>query len=101
MRLQALLQDGLDRSVVRIAIGQRPLAGGVPARLAVLLGQADAALALPQVVQMVLIEQLVDGRAHMIAELAGLLAAPGRRVLEERRFLRRVVIRLLDAGVAE
>src|SRR6267378_4537342 len=42
--------------------------------------------------QMMLVEQLVDGGADVLAELAGLLAAPGRRALEERRLLRWVVI---------
>src|SRR6266536_2977372 len=102
VRLQPLFQDGLDGAVVRVAIGQRPLAGGVQAHLTVLLRQADDALALPQVMQMVLIEQLVDGSAHVLAELAGLLAAPGRRALEEGRLLRWVIIpiRLPLAGFA-
>jgi len=41
---------------------------------------------------MMLIEKLVDGGAHVLAKSAGLLAAPGRRALEERRLLGRVVI---------
>src|SRR6266542_5526031 len=45
VRLQPLFQDGLDGAVVRVAIGQRPLAGGVQAHLTVLLRQADNALA--------------------------------------------------------
>ena len=45
VRLQALLQDGFDRAVARVAIRQRPLAGGVQAQLTVLLRQADNALA--------------------------------------------------------
>src|SRR6266852_9892808 len=68
VRLQALFQDGFDRSVMRVAIRQRPLAGGVQAHLTVLLRQADDALTLPQVVQMMLIEQLVDGSAYVLAE---------------------------------
>lgn len=90
--LQALFQDGLDRSVMRVAKRQRSLASGIQARLAVLLRQADDALALPQEMQMMLIEQLVDGGADVLAELAGLLAAPVRSALEEGRLLRRVVI---------
>ena len=34
----------------------------------------------------------IDGSAHVLAELAGLLAAPSRRALEERRLRGRVVI---------
>src|SRR5260370_31087922 len=102
VRLQAFLQDGFDGSVVRVAISERSLAGGVQARLAVLLGQADDALALPQKMQLMLIEELVDGGADVLAELAGLLAAPGWRALEEGRFLGRVIvpIRLALAGFA-
>src|SRR5438128_1220678 len=75
-----------------VAIRQRSLAGSIQARLAVLLRQADDALALPQVMQMMLIEQFVDGGADVLAELAGLLAAPGWRAQEERRLLGWVVI---------
>src|SRR5436189_6175856 len=59
VRLQPLLQDGLNGSVMRVAIRQRSLASGIQAHLAVLFGQADDALALPQEVQLMLIEQLV------------------------------------------
>src|SRR5438105_4788430 len=76
VRLQAFFQDGLDRSVVRVAIGQCPLARGVQAHLAILFAQSDDALALPQVMQLMLVEELVNGRADVLAELAGLLAAP-------------------------
>jgi len=43
-------------------------------------------------VQLMLIEQFVDGGAHMRTESAGLLAAPVRRAQEEGRLLGRVVI---------
>src|SRR5918995_2141315 len=87
---------------MRVAIRQRPLAGGVQAHLTVLLRQADDALALPQIMQLMLIEQLVDGSAYMLAELAGVLAAPGGRALKEGRLLWRVIIpiRLPLAGFA-
>ncbi len=102
-RLQPLLQNGLDRSVMRVAIRQRSLAGGVQARVAILFCQADDALALPQEMQMMLIQELIDGGAYVLAELIGLLAAPGRSALEERRLLGWVVIpiRLPLAGFAQ
>src|SRR3982074_1519400 len=89
--VECLLQNSLDRSVVWVPVGQRSLAGGVAKVLAVGLRQADDPRALPQVMQMMLVEQLVDGGAHMLAELAGLLAAPVRGTQEESRLLGRVV----------
>src|SRR6266487_615579 len=90
--VEPLFQDGLDGSVVRVAVGQRSLAGGVQACLAVGLLQADDPLALPQKMEMMLVEQFVDGGAHMLAKLAGPLATPVRRALEERCLLGWVVI---------
>ncbi len=58
----------------------RPALAGtrVEAYLAIGLRQADDPLAMPRLVQMMPLEQLVDGGTHMLAELAELLAAPGR-----------------------
>jgi hypothetical protein len=64
------LRNGLDGSVLWVPAGQRSLAGGVETYLAVGLRQADDPLALPPVMQMMLVEQFVDGGAHMLAELA-------------------------------
>ena len=75
--VERLLQDGLDRPVVRVAVRQRPLAGGVQAHLAIRFGQADDPLALPQMVQVVPVEQFADGRVNVRSKLRGLVAAPG------------------------
>jgi hypothetical protein len=90
--VERLLQDGLDGSVVGVAVRQRSLAGGVPPYLAVRFGQADDPLALPQMVQVVAIEQLLDRCVNVWSELRGLVAAPGWRALKEGRLLRRVVV---------
>ena len=78
------------------------MAGAIETDLAIGLRQADDPLALPQVMQMMLIEQFVDGGAYMLAEQTGLLAAPVRGAQEEGRLFGRVVIpiRLPLAGFA-
>src|SRR5216684_3618299 len=75
-----------------ITVSQRSLAGGVQAYLAVGLLQSNDPLALPQEMQMMLVEQFVDSGAHMLAKLAGPLATPVRSAQEERRLLGWVVI---------
>src|SRR5437868_637361 len=77
---------------MRVAIRQRPLAGGVQPHLAIRLGQANDPLALPEMVQVVPIEQLSDRRVNVWSELGGLIAAPGGRTLKEGGLLGWVVV---------
>ena len=77
---------------MRVAVRQRALAGGVQPHLAIRFGQANDPLALPQMVQVVSIEQFSDGRVNVWSKLRGLVAAPGWRALKEGRLFRRVVV---------
>ena len=84
-------KDPLHGPVAWIADGKCPLAGGIQPLGAMLLGEAEHALGGAQVVQRTSGEQLVHQLGDVAAGLASTAAAPGRRALQERDLLGRVV----------
>src|SRR3990172_4650222 len=76
LSLQSLVQDSLDRSVAVITEGQGPLAGGIEAIGAILVGQTDDALGLSQVVQRMLGEQSLYGLGHLRTQRSGFRPTP-------------------------
>lgn len=93
-QVEAAGEDGLDRAVMRRAVGECARAGGFQSLIAVLFGQTHQTLHAAQALDDAVGEQILHDRRAARAHAPGLLEAPVAVVSKERPGLGRQVIQV-------